>query len=368
MKINFATILIFFLSAVVAGSCKNETGEGSEGALQLFQIGLAMDCASPGTTPEIDGENAVSELKFIEIDGVQHNILIRGKDSRNPVLLWIHGGPGSPETGYARMYMDLLEERFTVAVYEQRGAGRSYNSSIDPETMTTDQLVKDGVQVAKYLIGEFTKEKIYIIGHSWGGFLGAKIVQSDHSLFYSYISMDGAIDMERTEALSYQYVFDQASGEGNGQALEELDQIGTPPYQDSTEALVQRKWLDYYHGAFHDSDYYDAMIAFLMNATEYNTCDLINISQGTGFSLEHLWDTVMGIDLMSDPPRFEIPVHIFQGKYDQVIPEAVSREYYESITAPSKSYTIFENSGHSPNLEESEAFQKKVIEVFLGDS
>jgi len=99
-------------------------------------------------------------------------MILKGKNVNNPVLLFLHGGPGSPE--YALMHTDIpagFDELFTVCWWDQRGAGMSYHNKIPLETMTVDQFVEDTAEVARYLTERFGQEKIYLMGHSWGTFL-----------------------------------------------------------------------------------------------------------------------------------------------------------------------------------------------------
>lgn len=81
----------------------------------------------PTWTSHIKGNNSISTLEQVEINGSSHEIMIRGKDKDNPVIIFVHGGPGCSEIPYADKYQDLLESNFTVVNYDQRASRKSYH-------------------------------------------------------------------------------------------------------------------------------------------------------------------------------------------------------------------------------------------------
>lgn len=107
----------------------------------IFILLVAIRFFVPTWTPSIKGyENSISQLKQIEINGSKHEVMIRGNDKKNPVLIFVHGGPGCPEIYYVRKYQDLLEQNFTIVRYDQRGAGKSYHFSEDYSDLSIEDL------------------------------------------------------------------------------------------------------------------------------------------------------------------------------------------------------------------------------------
>lgn len=135
---------------------------------------------SPGSTEpflDADGEplpGSIAEKVSVPINGVQQGMVIRGVDSANPVLLWVHGGPGMPDYPLTQQYPTELEDLFTVVWWDQRGAALSYHSDIPPETMTIEQFIDDTHSVTDYLCERFQQDRIYILGHSWGSFIAVQ--------------------------------------------------------------------------------------------------------------------------------------------------------------------------------------------------
>lgn len=130
------------------------------------------------TPPIIGAENSVSELRKIKIGGIDQWLLIRGKNKNNPVLLFLHGGPGSAQIAVARNYQSFLEEYFIVVNWDQRGAGLSYSPNVPKEQMRVNSFIRDTKELIDYLTKTYGKEKIYIRQRKdilSGAFLGEHI-------------------------------------------------------------------------------------------------------------------------------------------------------------------------------------------------
>ena len=155
----------------------------------LLALLLWLLLISPGTPPPLvdqDGkvpEHGINEKIWVTIGGIEQGMFIRGMDTDNPVLLFLHGGPGMPEFVFDQIYHTGLEEMFTVCWWEQRGAGLSYNGGIQPETVTVDRVILDTLEVANYLKQRFGKDKIYLMAHSGARSLAYRLRQKRRSCF-----------------------------------------------------------------------------------------------------------------------------------------------------------------------------------------
>ncbi len=160
----------------------------------LILVGILL-VWSPGKSEPFLDENgnllagSISEKTWVHINGVEQGMFIKSKNVNNPVLLFVHGGPGMPEYWLTQRYPTSLEDYFTVVWWEQRGAGLSYNPNIPAETMTAEQFVSDTLEVTNYLRNRFGKEKIYLMGHSWGSYIGIQAAARAPELFHAYIGI-----------------------------------------------------------------------------------------------------------------------------------------------------------------------------------
>lgn len=134
----------------------------------ILIIFLLLVLFMPSSTPQIERNNSVASIQKVEIGGIGQYIMIRGRDINNPILLFLHGGPGYTQILFARKYQEELEDSFIVVNWDQEGSGMSYSFDIPKETMNRDQFIEDGKELIDYLCKKYNKEKVYLVGHSWG--------------------------------------------------------------------------------------------------------------------------------------------------------------------------------------------------------
>ncbi len=319
-----------------------------------------ISCAG-ARTPEITTPDGIASLEQVELGGVEQWILIRGNDVSNPVLLFLHGGPGSCQMPYSYFYREGLEERFIVVHWDQRGAGKSFHF-LQPSEMEIDDFVSDAHELSMLLIERFNKEKIYVIGKSWGTILGLKLVHRYPELFYAYIGMGQCVDLERNEAISYQFVLDEARKRDNGTAKLTLKMIGPPPYRLTSDVAVQRYWLDKFGGVIWNEKGREAKIG--PESVEYTRIDRIRYAVGGIYSSGLMWNEILEVNFLEEAPRLELPVYFFTGRHDYNTPFELAEEYYKVLEAPMGKHMVwFDESGHSPCFEEKDKFAQEMVKV-----
>lgn len=199
----------------------------------------------------IAAPNGIDEARYVAIGGIEQWITIRGEDRNNPVLLVLHGGPGDATNpwGYAGFRSWL--KTFTVVQWDQRGAGRTLGKngpSLAP-TITIERMARDGVELAQLLCKSLQKEKIIVVGHSWGSILGVFMVKARPDLFHAFVGTGQVADPARNYAVAYDELLEKATSLGNDRALRELKELGRPPYADGRGYAVQRRWSNLFEGA-----------------------------------------------------------------------------------------------------------------------
>lgn len=314
----------------------------------------------------IETENGIESLESVRIGGVDQTIYLRGQDRSRPILLFVHGGPGSPETGAAREFGLRLEEHFVVVHWDQRGAGNSCSSEVPDESLHLEQYVADTLELVHLLRERFGQERIFLLGHSWGSVLGVLATQRHPELFHAYVGLGQVVNMRRNEEISYRFVVDRARAEGNERALEELSAI-QPPYDRIEDLMLQRTWLGHYGGAVRDGDPFVAIARSLIVSPEYSLSAKLAFYGCTINSLRHAWDDLDSIDFLSDVRRLDVPVYFLTGRYDYNTPFELVEEWMEHLEAPHAEIIWFEESAHMANLEQPEAFQDALIQDVLGD-
>lgn len=295
------------------------------------------------------------EKIFVEINGLQQGMVLESDNIQNPVLLFLHGGPGSPEISFTQNHPTGLDKIFTVCWWEQRGSGMSYHRHIPKETMTIEQIIADTVEVTHYLRKRFKKEQIYVMGHSWGSVLGLLTVQKAPELFYAYIGTGQVVRQVESERLAYSFMLDEFRAAGHQRMVRKLEKF---PIDKGAE--ISMKYLAVRSdgmiklgvGIMHQSTAIMDAVKIVMGYKGYTWKEKIKFPLGGGFSMKYLWDTVIQSDFEKQVPTLDVPVYILQGRFDYQVSYALAKRFIQGLEAPIKGFYTFEHSAHSPCFEE----------------
>ena len=305
---------------------------------------------------------SVAEAGTWRIGGVDQWVMIRGRSVENPLLVILHGGPGSSETALFRSFNASLEEAFTVVYWDQRGAGRSYSRSIPAVSMNIDRFVADLNELIDRLLARFGKPRVVILGHSWGSALGVLYANRFPAKVAAYVGVGQVADMAASEAASYAFALAKAEERGHRKAAKALRAIGPPPH--TMKAIgTERRWLMAMGGVFGPNRSVAGLLWRGVTSPEFSVLDLVRLIQGSGFSLRLLWPELMAGNIQRDVRRFEMPVFFLLGRRDMQVVASVAAAYFEVIEAPHKELVWFENSGHMAPFEEPELFNRAMVEV-----
>ena len=296
-------------------------------------------------------------LEQLGLGGVKQWLLLRGNEQR-PILLVLHGGPGSADIATASRYQRDLENHFLVVNWDQRGAGKSYGGGV----LSVEQLISDATELIKLLLTRFGRQNLYLLGHSWGSALGLLVAHRSPKLVCGFVGVGQLVDGTENERLSFRYVQQRARQTGNQLALAQLRRHA-PPYGNNVRALLtQRAWLYLSRGFFYSRVAALRYALVFLTSTTYSLPDKLGYSRHLRTSLRQLWPEVERINLFRDVPGVAVPVLFCLGKYDVTTPSALAARYFELLVAPSKQLVWFDASAHCPNLEEPRKFAAVVAE------
>ncbi|SCY55069.1 alpha/beta fold hydrolase [Alkaliphilus peptidifermentans] len=332
--------------------------------LVLLIICILFVLFLPSRTPHIEGNNSVASIQKIQLGGLEQFIMIRGKDTNNPILLFLHGGPGYSQISFARKYQEELEENFIVVNWDQRGSGMSYSHNIPRKSMNRSRFREDTKELIDYLCMKYEKENVYLAGHSWGSELGLHVIDKYPERVAAFISIGQVVNKLENEAVSYDFVLEMAKKNNNKRALEDLLRIGRPPYKNTvSDTLTQRKWLDKYGGVERNVNTLNDIILGSIFSPEYTGIDGIKFALGSKFSADTMWGHNLDLDFVRDLPEVRVPVYFFAGRHDYNTPSTLIEQYYNKIIAPHKELIWFEESAHFPHFEEPEKFAQLAIRI-----
>jgi proline iminopeptidase len=321
----------------------------------------------------ITSPNGINSLEPARIGGIDQWIEVRGQNVNNPILLFIHGGPGVAFIPMAGAFQDPWEKSFTVVQWDQRGAGKTYASNdkeIQLRTMNLPQMEQDALDVVNYLRNRFHREKIFVVGHSWGTVLGLWLAHEHPELIYAYVGVGQAVNMQQNEAVAYHDALEEARSRHNEQAVKDLEAIAPypPPEADFTKMGVARNWeRDLLAESPSAAAFLNGkrIITGLVSAPEYSLADDIGFICGQKFSLDIFLPQVLKIDLSKLGPEFSEPIFFFEGRFDPYCRPLLIWDYAQTIKAPQKEFVWFDHSGHFPFFEEQEKFRDELVQKVL---
>jgi pimeloyl-ACP methyl ester carboxylesterase len=302
--------------------------------------------------------NGVERLEAVRIGGIEQWVSIRGADKRNPVLLFLHGGPGYVSIPMSWWFTRGWEEYFTVVQWDQRGAGKTFllnsRAALAP-TMTLERMVADAQEMVSWAARELGKEKIFVLGHSWGSYLGLELAKRQPRSLHAYIGLGQITNSPESERRGWQFALANARRERNAQAVRELQAVapyfspGRPsPLKD---LYVQRRWLEYYGGSMayrHDSN---AETDLSKLSPDYTAAEIAHIWDGNEFSEHYLLQQVLALD-ESATRQLDCPLIVCAGRHDFVVNSELAAQWCAQVRAPHKQLVWFENSGHLAMTDE----------------
>lgn len=323
------------------------------------------------STPPITGADgqplpgSVAELTPVELNGTRQWITIRGHDRDKPVLLFLAGGPGGSQLAATRKMLGDLEKQFVVVNWDQPGAGKSYGAA-DFETLTPDQYIDDAHALTLYLRERFGKEKIYLLGESWGSLLGVWLVQRYPDLYHAFAGAAQMVAFLETDTYDYNLALQIARERGDRGKIEALEKQGPPPYYGDGVAWPVIEYIMYLSSMMNSDPAitgpgYDTLGDIA--APEYGLYDKVNYVRGLLATMNAMWPQLWEIDLRQDAPRLAVPVYFLEGRHDINAPPYLVEDYAQGLEAPHKELIWFEHSGHSPWVDEAQKMVDLLINI-----
>ena len=328
-------------------------------------------CTPPFTDPDgADIPGSLAVIETVDLGGVEQTITIRGLDTSNPILLHLHGGPGMPSSPWATWnnYFSELEKHFVLVHWDQRGAGKSFSNELAPDEMRLEDFVADTLELTEILRERFNQDKIFLWGHSWGSALGFEVLQINSEPYYAFFASGVRPDWNTGIKLAHEKAFEMARQANDTDTIETLESIQPFDPTNMEHLEVHFQILSQYRmNDFHTPGMEDAWLDYVTQGTspEYPTNYIKPTLAGMDFSRQTIYQEALnsGFNLFSDFPRSDIPVHFLHGRYDYACPGILAEDFYNSLEAPDKSFTWFENSAHDVFYEESDLFNQTVIGI-----
>jgi pimeloyl-ACP methyl ester carboxylesterase len=324
-------------------------------ALRQHQLSVVMAIHTP---------NGIDERRYVRIGGVEQWITIRGQDRDNPAILVLHGGPGAPVSALPGHFLPW-ERAFTVIQWDQRGAGKSYTPN--QATPSIELMVHDGLEVSDYARSRLHRNKVALVGHSWGSVLGIRMIRARPELFNAWVGTGQIVNMQRNEVAAYAGVLAKARSRADKDGVDALEKSGPPPYSEIRQMGIERRWgMQYEPGLRYGPMGPRGLLAELLTAPDYSLKDVVNYFRGViggdGFFGQALDGPLMRVDLPALGTDFSIPFFVVEGEEDDITPAPLARAWFDKVTAPSKAFFLMPDAGHMALLTRSDVFLKFLLD------
>jgi pimeloyl-ACP methyl ester carboxylesterase len=344
--------------------------------LVLFVLAAAaLVAASPGKVRPIRGEDgkplpdSISEKLFLTVNGAKQGLFLKGKNRKAPILLYLHGG--MPDYFLSERYPTGLEDLFLVAWWEQRGSGISFDPASSDRAITLDLMVDDTLAVADYLRSRFGVDKVYLMAHSGGSYIGITAAARAPEKFAAYIAVAQIVDTRESEALAYDCMLDAYRAAGNDRMVRKLERFPV-----SIEGGIPAGYLMLRDVAMHDlgvgtmrsmRSIVKGLLLPSLAFPEYTVGEKYRFWAAKARSgIASLFTRMMDDDLRKRIGRLEIPAYFLHGSFDRTCSYDLAREYEASLSAPVKGFYTFSDSAHSPIFEESARTREILARDVLG--
>jgi pimeloyl-ACP methyl ester carboxylesterase len=315
---------------------------------------LSAMFAGRGATPSIPGPAAVAELRQLELGGDSQWVLMRGVDRANPVVLFLHGGPGMPAMYLAHDFQRQWEHELVMVHWDRLGAGKSYKGGLARDSFDLRRTLNDTHELAEWLRRRFGVANILLVGHSWGSYLGLAAVAERPDLYGAFVGtgqVAGRPPDVREKRVAALLPLAEERGDENL-----LGRIA------AAEPITEDD-LFRYGGSLHGKRSYLPILLTGLRAREYTVRDIANVAPGANRVGRLMRGDTVPLDSLVK--RVEVPVYFFLGRHDLNTPSVLAEQYLARLQAPRKGIFWFESSAHFPHWEEPKRFLGGLRQVIV---
>ncbi len=287
----------------------------------------------------------VEEARYLSVGGIEQWVTIRGDDDRKPLLLIVHGGPGDVQSPFVTTYAPY-ERDFLLVQWDQRGAGRTFEKyGKDTPGLSLDREVADGIELSELLHNRFPKNRLIVLGHSWGTIVATGMVQKRPDLFAAYVGTGQVSSWSAVVNYQFDFLLAAARKGGDATTAAGLEAVGRPDPLNvgqyfgvvsrtlrSNQPASDKAWL--------------ASIPDQLKQRAMTDAEIKADNAGVSFSVTALLGSLMHADLEASARKFALPYCVIQGQDDLNAPTEPAKAYFDEVSAPKKRFAVIEGAGH----------------------
>jgi proline iminopeptidase len=329
----------------------------------VLAIGVILWCVTAAARAEA---GPLAQSEYVAVDDARLYLETRGADRSAPVVLWLHGGPGGAERPLFRYFDGALENDFVVAYLDQRGAGRSFDPAADPRRLTVARQVDDVAAVVAHLRRMFGRDRVVLLGHSWGAELALLHAHAHPHDVALVIGVNPVVSVRRAQWAQWAFVEAEALRRGDEATQRRLAALGPPPHASAAALLAVDDVADRYGALFHRRPNRLTTVVLGIFRGLVTPWEIPSFIRANRVSLDAMTPELLALDLADAVPRVDVPVAFFVGRWDRHVDAASAADYLDRLRAPAKELVWFETSAHNVPFEEPERFVAAVRRVAAG--
>lgn len=311
--------------------------------------------------------DSIATMERIQLGGIEQWITLRGHSVRNPILLYLHGGPGAPQQGAFRKFNSSLEAHFLVVHWDQRGSGKNFGPHVHPDSMTLEQILAEIRELIETVTTRFGQQRVFLVGQSVGAAYGLLTAQRHPELLHAFVGVNQPVHRRLEEQMSYEWLLTEATAQRQEKCLRALQQIGAPNehglYRSVDDLVIQRQWLTKLGGVTYAKNATKLALASLLTP-ELTFREKRTYLKGLSFSMNQLWPSITALNFFEQIPRVDVPVYFCMGQHDRIVHD-LAASYIAKLEAPYQELVPFTQSGHLALFEQPELFHDVMVKRVL---
>ena len=312
---------------------------------------------------DISTNNEISDLISLSLNGYEQKILIEGNSRTLPVVITLHGGPGTPipfSVGCRGLFPEFTDN-FIMVYWDQLGCG--INNCIIDDAFSIDDFVKMTEDLIKEIKKRFADNKILIFSTSWGSILSAKVLERNPN------AVDGVIasgQIIKDVFLCEEVMNELDKSKISRKKMDKIRTVTVDNYSGKDLQLIStslRKYTNAYQNKIGAKAPMGSIIKGLLTSPDYKFKDFKAIMVNGYMKNNSLWKEILRIDLSEILGGVEIPYLLLQGDTDIVASTQTAKSLVSNCNNPNLRIQVISNTGHMPGVEMMEALMRVLKET-----
>jgi len=266
------------------------------------------------------------------------------------------------ERALYRYHNAVLEDHFVVAYWDQRGAGKSFDTALDPATLTIDRMSRDLEELIDALRAEFAQDRVLLLAHSWGTVLALEHIARRPETVAAYVGVGQVVDQLASETEGYTWLVDTAEARGETKAVAALRALGPPPWT-AEQLLEERDWLYKLNGFYAEPPSPIGYIRQVLSTPETAWTDIVPMFRAMPWTIGHVWEENQSYDAFARHPALGAPIFLLLGRHDHAVSPTLAEAWLDALDAPLKQAIWYDTAGHMVPAEDPEAFNRDILRI-----